>query len=160
VTPEQPSNEVLAERIAALDDHLSLVQSTLNERINESDKNLREHVRTQVTHVSDALAASQRENKLIYDAQEKATKVALEAATALGKTHNDLLRKGEVKDATYATKDMLTAFKEEREHRFESLRDVYEPRFQRIETFQIRLGTVALVLFAIGVTNLVKLWFS
>lgn len=157
---EQPSNEVLAERIKALDDHLSGVENHLNNRINESDKNLREHVRTQVGQVKDALDAAQRENKIVYDAQEKATTVALEAAHKLAATHNDLLRQMEKKDALYATQKELSDFKEEREHRFDSLKELYEPRFQRMETFQVRLGTVALILAFIGIANLVKLWFG
>jgi hypothetical protein len=136
------SNEVLGERIAALDRHLTQVESSLDKRIDDSDKNLREHVRTQVDQVKDALAAAQRENAITYDAQEKATAVALEAATKLAETHNDLIHAQEKKDATYATKEVV------------------EPRFQRLETFQVRLGTVAAVLFAIGIANLVKLWFG
>jgi DUF438 domain-containing protein len=142
LTSDELSNEVLGERLASLDRHLTDVKNSLNDRINESDKNLREHVRTQVGQVTDALTAAQRENKLVYDAQEKATTVALTAATKLAETHNDLIRAQEKKDATYATKETV------------------EPRFTRIETFQIRLGTVALLLVAIGVGNLVKLWFG
>ena len=139
---QDPSNEVLAERIEALDKHLTKTEQTLGDRINESDRNLREHVRTQVGQVTDALDSAQRENKITYEGQEKATKVALDAATALAATHNDLIRQQEKKDNTYMTKD------------------VAEPRFQRIETFQIRLGTVAAILAMIGTANLVKLWFG
>jgi hypothetical protein len=139
---EHPSNEVLAERIEALDKHLTTIAATLGKRIDESDRNLRRHVESQVGHVRSALDSAQRENKLTYDSQEKATKVALEAATKLAETHNDLIRAQEKKDATYMTKETA------------------EPRFQRIETFQIRLGTVAAVLFTIGIANLVKLWFG
>lgn len=157
---EQPSNEVLAEQIKALNDHLTKTEKTLGERINESDRNLREHVRTQVGQVKDALVAAQRENSITYAAQEKATQVALTEATKLAQTHNDLIRQMEKKDATYATKEALHQFKDERELRFDTLRDTYEPRFQRIETFQIRLGTIAALLAVIGLSNLIKLWFG
>ena len=177
-----PTNEVLAERIEALDEHLSHVEDVLNKRINDSDKNLREHIRHQVQQVSDALTGAQREQKIIYEAQEKATTVALDAATKLAETHNDLIRQMERKDATYSTSKELQDFKDEREHRLDDLRDTWteklsalselteksisayklesEKRFKRIEDFQLRLGTVAVVLAVIGVTNLIKLWFG
>ncbi len=65
-----------------------------------------------------------------------AVKTALDASKELAEKHNDLLRAMEKKDETYASKAEVA----------------------RLVQAQAKLGGGILVLGAIGITNLVKLW--
>jgi hypothetical protein len=103
------SNEVLAAQLNALDRHVKSEFDALRE-----------------------LLKSQREG------DQLAIKTALDASQELAARHNDLIRHGEQKDATYATKD-----------------DV-----ERLSAWQSKLTGGLLVVMFIGVANLVKLWLT
>ena len=82
-------------------------------------------------------------------ADQLAIKTALDSATELAARHNDLIRQMERKDSTYATKEEA-----------EAITTARNAEIARLTSFQNKLagglGAVALV----GVTNLVKLWFT
>ena len=113
-----PEIAVVTERIAALDRHVTSEFGALKE-----------------------LLASQRED------DQKAIATALTASQELAAKHNDLIRQQEKKDATYATKDEVTALVRAQG------RDI-----DRLSSWQARLGGGLLVLGFIGIANLIKLW--
>jgi len=98
---------VLAEKIAALDRHVT-----------SEFRGLRE------------LLKSQRES------DQLAIKTALDASQELAARHNDLIRHGEQKDATYALKEDT----------------------KRLEAWQSRLTGGMVILAVIGISNLWKIW--
>jgi hypothetical protein len=67
-----------------------------------------------------------------------AVKTALDSAQELAQKHNDLIRQMERKDSTYAT----------------------QLEVDRIASWQNKLAGGIAVAVAIGLTNLVKLWFT
>lgn len=73
---------------------------------------------------------------LMRGADKEAVDKALDAARELAEKHNDLIRAGEKKDATYATKDDVN----------------------RLEKWQSKITGGMILLGALGVANLVKLW--
>jgi hypothetical protein len=75
-------------------------------------------------------------NRLQREADQLAIAKALEAAKELAEKHNDLIRTGEKKDETYATRADMN----------------------RLEQWQSRLTGAILLVSLIGVTNLVKVW--
>jgi hypothetical protein len=127
----------IAQQVTDLDRHFTAEMKSLGERLDASDKALRDHVQMQVSQVSNALEASRRENTLTSQAQERAVTKAFSAAEALAATHNDLIRAQEKKDSTYALRT-----------------DV-----ERLTGWQNRI-TGGLVLLSIAVSaNFIHVWF-
>lgn len=90
-----------------------------------------------------ALRQSDRELQTALRASDlEAVRTALTAQKELASAHNDLLRKMEKLVETFIPKD------------------VAEQRFSRIEAWQAKLTGGMLVLGAIGLSNLVKVWTS
>jgi hypothetical protein len=104
--------------------------------LHERDRRISEHF----AHIRD-LRISQRE------ADQSAIEKALAAQQQLAEKHNDLIRAGEKKDETYATKDDLA-----------HVQGLLVQNIARLEKWQARLTGIALAVSVLGVANFVKLW--
>lgn len=104
----------------------------------ERDRRLTEHF----AHIRE-LRMLQRE------ADQLAVEKALTSADALADKHNDLIRAGEKKDETYATKSELTAVEK-----------MFAESVGRIVQWQSKLTGGMIILAFIGIGNLVKLWLT
>jgi hypothetical protein len=99
--------------------------SVLAERVGALDR----HVKTELGALKE-LMTSQR------DADQLAIKTALDASHELAAKHNDLIRLGERKEETYATKIEV----------------------KRVESWQNKVTGGLVVVSVIGIVNLVKLF--
>lgn len=116
-----------------------------------TDVSLREYVAVLVAsldrHLTAELQALRRETAEANRTAEKAIHVAaLEASERLA-AHNGLIEQMQDAQAHFASREM-----------FEAQRETVERRFSRLERFQAMLTGGLLLISAIGVANLVKVW--
>jgi hypothetical protein len=107
-----------------------------------TDVSLREHLEGQLRAVDRYYQAELRSLKELietkHDAAQQAVELALTSQKELAEKHNDLIRQGERKDETYATKDEIG----------------------RLEQWQNKITGGLIILSLVGIANLVKLWSS
>jgi hypothetical protein len=98
-----------------------------------TDVSLREHF--------EALrAADGKLAEALRSGDQEALRTALTAAKELASAHNGLLRKMELRDEAFVTKDTV------------------DTRFKRLEAWQARIAGGIVAVGAIGIANLVKIW--
>ncbi len=72
--------EQLGDRIGAVSEKTDVIQDSLNERMNEGDSHLRQHIDQQVVQIQQALDAARRETGIIHESSEKAIQKAEDAS--------------------------------------------------------------------------------
>lgn len=127
-----------------------------------TDVSLREHLEMQIRaldrHAEAELAALRRETDAAMKTSEQAIAVAKEEASDRLAAHNGLIEQMRQQAQQFASRESLEAFKQERHAALDSFKDEADGRFGRLEKFQAMLVGGLLLLSAIGVANLVKIW--
>jgi hypothetical protein len=105
-----------------------------------TDVSLREHLESQLRSLDRFYQAEVTALKELietkHDAAQEAVKLALASQKELAEKHNDLIRQGERKDETYATRAEIG----------------------RLENWQNKITGGLILLSLVGIANLVKLW--
>lgn len=116
-----------------------------------TDVSLREFVAVRIDaldrHLASEITALRRETQLANRNAEKAIEVAADEAKERLAAHNGLIGQMQQQQATFASRESLDDYK-----------DANDKRFGRLERFQAMQVGGLLLLSAIGVANIVKVW--
>ena len=127
---------------------------------------LKEHLETLVRSEHAARVDMIDAFKRLYEAERtgdrEAVKVAFDAASALSRAHNDLLRKMEKLSETFATREELNkaivnVVESRREQRRQE-KEATDARFGRLENWQAKATGAMIAVGAVGLANFVKVW--
>jgi hypothetical protein len=116
-----------------------------------TDVSLREYIGASIgsldRFVSAEIRALRRETENAREASDRAIEVAAHEAAERLAAHNGLIEQMRQQAATFATRESQDDYK-----------SVNDNRLSRIESFQAKLTGGLIILAAIGVANLVKVW--
>jgi len=116
-----------------------------------TDVSLREFVAQQIgsldRHLTSELAALRRETEAANRNSDRAITVAAHEAADRLAAHNGLIDQMQAQGGTFATRETV-----------ENMKDETNRRIGRIEGFQAKIVGGLLVVTAVGIANLVKLW--
>jgi primosomal protein N'' len=120
-----------------------------DDRIEALGRHLAAQIAALDRHLTAEIAALRRETEAANANAERAIRVAAHEATERLQQHNGLIEQMRALQATFATRDILDAYREST-----------DMRLSRIERFQAMLTGGIVLLGTIGVANLVKAFLS
>lgn len=127
-----------------------------------TDVSLREYLGSRINaldrHITAELAALRRETAAANTAAERAIAVAADEAKERLHAHNGLIEQMRQQAQLFASRESLDAFKTERHHALNVFKEEADKRFGRVERFQAMMVGGLLLLSAIGVATLVKVF--
>jgi hypothetical protein len=116
-----------------------------------TDVSLREYVMAAVANLdrqmTSELAALRRETEAAQGNAKEAVGIATVEAKERLSAHNGLIDRMEVLTASFVTREIL-----------ETLKESYEQRLRRTESWQSKITGGLILMSVIGVANLVKIW--